>query len=601
MRRDTFNRLRAFVAALAFTVAAVAAAQSGSADVDAYTYTYDISQFGQALGQTTMSMERSAEGYTARSSVAVAGVFQADNVLETRPDGSATAYSISGTAQGAAFQIDVAFTDAGADLTFTQGGTTSTLSVPGEQPFYVFDNNFLEGFQLAADQVLAAGQERTFAGLVPQVASVAVLQFQAPKPGTVEYLGAEVQATQLDVAFAVPGQVLAMQLYLDEAGRILVLEQQPGNVRFVRRAAEEQPSQAAVDEAEAPAPEVPAPEASEGSSAAVRHATAQDLLQANAHCVMEQEVSVASTGETLVGRLTLPVAATLEDGRPAPTVLILPGSGAVDMDGNALPFISNQMYKQLAFELACHGYGALRVAKLGIAPSTGDGNAVTLSTYAQNTADWLALLATLPGVDGSRLAVLGHSEGGLVALYSVAAGYAQPAAVVTLAAPGRPLDVLLREQLIASFVRSGIAGEDLARLTRQTDEAIAALSSVEGATLALEGDLAGNPIAESFAHAAGLLRSEFEQDPAQLATHVRVPALVLQGLKDVQVQRADGRRLADALPRATLLEFADLGHNLNRVPGAPETGMVPHPDTTVSATLVRSLVTWLNGYLRTAR
>src|SRR5690606_16746000 len=106
--------------------------------------------------------------------------------------------------------------------------------------------------------------------------------------------------------------------------------------------------------------------------------------------------------------------------------------------------------------------------------------------------------------------------------------------------------------------------------------------------------LAGNQIAASFAHAAGLLRSEMEQDPAQLAKAVQAPALVLQGLKDVQVLQVDGRSLADALPRGTLLEFADMGHNLNRVPGDPESGSIPDADSTVSATLVQSLVTWLN-------
>jgi len=556
------------------------------------TYTYDISQFGQNLGETTLTVQRGPDGYTTHSTVSVAGIFQAENTLTARPDGSALAYTIQGTAQGVAFRIDVAFTASGADLTITQGGATQSLTLPSEAPFYVFDNNFLEGFQLGADQVMATGEQLVLAALVPQVATVATLGFQAPQAGTVEYQGATVDATQIDVAFAVAGQVLAIKLYLDDAGNIIVLDQQPGNVRFVRRP-DEKPAAEATD--------VAAPANAPEGTAAARHATAEQALQANAHCVVEQEVSITSTGATLVGRLTLPVSATLEGGRPAPTVLILPGSGAVDMDGNSLPYISNAVYKQLAFELACGGYGALRVAKLGIPPSTGDGNAVTLSTYAQNTADWLAFLAEQPGVDPRRLALLGHSEGGLVALYAVAEGYARPAAVVTVASPGRPLDVLLREQLLASFVRSGLVGEQLAEMTRQTDEAIEALRHVEGTTLALEGDLAGNQIAASFAHAAGLLRSEFEQDPAELAAHVQVPALVMQGLKDVQVLQVDGRALAGALPRGTLLEFADLGHPMNFVPGAAESGMLPGPDAVLSGTLARSLVTWLDGYLRTAR
>lgn len=603
----------AWLAVLALSLPAVGAAQTGETTETATgpTYTYDIIQFGQTLGQTTLSVARGPTGYTTTASVTVAGLFQADNQLIARPDGSALTYTIEGTAQGAEFRIDAEFTDAGADLTLSQGGATPSMSVPSEAPFYVFDNNFLEGYQLAADQVMASGQQQVFAALVPQTVAVATLGFDAPKPGTVEYLGATLDVTQIDVALAVAGQALAIKLYLDGNGQILVLEQQPGAVRFVRQpddgAAEEatEVAKADVDRGDKPAAQAGgAPNgapAGTTTSASSRHRTAEEALLANAHCVTEREVSVTSTGETLFGRLTLPLKATGAGATPAPTLVLLPGSGAVDMDGNAHPLIVNGMYKQLAFELACHGYGALRVAKLGISPSTGDGNAVTLSTYSQNTADWLAFLAQQPGVDAARLGVLGHSEGGLVALHGAAQDLIKPAVVVLLATPGRPLAVLLREQLLASFERSGITGETLDELVRQTDEAIQAIGGVEGTALALEGDLADNQIAASFAHAAGLLRSEMEHDPAQLARRVQVPTLVMQGLKDLQVQQVDGRNLAAGLPRGTLLELPDMSHNLVRVPGDPESGIIPAADAVVSATLVQSLVTWLNGHLRTAR
>lgn len=605
MKQNLKRNLMALLGALLLGLAAIGAAQTNTAQTDtastAVVYTYDISQFGQTLGQTTMGLQRGPNGYTTDSNVNVAGIFLADNHMEARPDGSALAYSIEGTAQGAPFRIDVAFTDAGAELTLVQGGVTQNMTLPSEAPLYVVDNNFLEGFQLMADQVMASGEQQVFTALVPQVAAQATLGVSAPKAGTVEYRGSTLDVTQLDVAYVVGGQTLTMQLFLDADGHILVLEQQPGAVRFVRHAPEAGASGAPAEESDASADErAEKADAELADKATAQPVTAEAALRINAQCLMEQELSVRSTGETLVGRLTLPVSATLEGGAPAPTLLLLPGSGAVDMDGNALPFITNAMYKQLAFELACNGYGLLRVAKLGIAPSSGDANAVTLATYAQNAADWLALLAEQPGVDPNRLGLIGHSEGGLISLYTVAEGYAAPAVVVLLASPGRPLDAVLREQLLASFTRSGITGAALTELERQTDEAIAAIHNVEGTALVLEGDLAENQIAASFAHAAGLLRSMMAVDPAELAAEVGAPTLVAQGLKDVQITQADSGRLQAALASGTLLEFANMGHSFNHVPGDPESGMLPRADEVVSPTLVRALTTWLHGHLRTA-
>lgn len=590
MNRNRKSKILTFGVIVALTVAVWTALANGQSAPDlatAPTHVYDITQFGQTLGQTSMTILRSPEGTTARSTVTITGLLQAENVLVTRPDGSAVSYQLNGVAQGAAFQLDALFSEGVAEITFTQGGASQAATLGSGEPYYVFDNNFLEGFQVAADQVMAAGHGRVFHALVPQTLAEATLTFSDPQGSQVELDGQTVDVTVISVQFDVAGQQLIMALMLDEAGDLLVLEQQPGMVRFVRRAADDEGAQedgANSSDAAAPAPPL----------------TAERSLQANAHCVAEREVTIQSTGETLYGRLTLPVSATT-GGAPAPVLLILPGSGAVDVDGNAPPFIVNQGYRQLAFELACHGYGALRVAKLGIAPSTGDANAVTLQTYAQNTADWLAFLTEQPEVNASRIGILGHSEGGLIALYAAANDYVRPAVIVLAASPGRPLDVLLREQLIASFVRGGATGEDLDAWIKVTDEALEAVRASEGPTLEMVGELRINPIAASFAHAAGLLRSEFEQDPAELATHVSAPVLVVQGLKDIQVLQVDGRNLAAALPNGTLLEFADLSHNMVHVPGDALSGMVPAPDAVLSETLKQAVVTWLNGHLRAAR
>jgi len=315
------------------------------------------------------------------------------------------------------------------------------------------------------------------------------------------------------------------------------------------------------------------------------------------------KVSVESTGATLQGLLSLPVKGVAERG--APTLVLLPGSGPVDLRGNSAPLITNAGYEQLANALGCRGYGVLRIAKLGIAPSTGDGNAVTLDTYAENTAAWLALLAETPGVDAGRLGLIGHSEGGLVALYATAEGVIEPKTLVLLATPGRSFGVLLREQILASARRGGADQPALDRLGEQVDDVLEAIEGTTGVRLEPEGEmaerLADNPVVALFAHAAGLIRSEMAQDPAALIAGLDLPVVIFQGGKDLQVLPVDGRTLAAASPTSLYLELANLSHSLIEVKGRPVEGLVPRSDDVISQTLVNALATFLNGSLRLAR
>ena len=474
------------------------------------------------------------------------------------------------------------FHDAGVTLTLTQAGQTSSFELPANEPLYVVDNNFIDGLQVIARRAATTpGVELDVAIVVPQVAALGRTTAVAQEAmEELEHAEATLTVRRVDIVMTVAGQSIPSTVWLDEAGDIVVLEQAAGAVRFVRREGTGDTGAAAA-----------------GAGAA---AGASAFLEATSGCVDVTEVSIESTGETLAGLLTLPVA---EDGAAStavPTVLILPGSGAVDLAGNAAPIIRNSGLAQLAYALGCHGYGVLRVAKLGIAPSTGDGNAVTLDTYAQNTADWLSFLADHPGVDPQRLVLMGHSEGGLVSLYAAATRSLDPAALVLIATAGRPLGVLLEEQLLARNEEAGASPEQLAELATQVRQALGAIESSTGTRLDLVGELADNPVAQMFAHAAGLLRTEMQQDPAALIAGLDMPILIVQGEKDLQVLPVDGSILAAAAPTAVLVTPENLTHNLVDVAGPALEGLVPGPDAEISSALLVAVATFLDEHLRSA-
>ena len=455
--------------ALALAAAQPAAGNQAANVYDLFQGPANVGEFGATF---TPSDPAAAGAGTDLSGVSdsyatVPGILDFAATLTVSQDGSALSYLLTGTVQGVAVEIAAEFHDAGVTITATQAGQTSSFELVASEPVYVVDNNFIDGLQLIARRAVATpGVEIDVAIVVPQVVLLGrATAVASENVEELDHAGATLTANRVEVTMAVAGQTVASTVWLDEAGDIVVLAQPAFGVRFVRRAA------GAADPAGG------------GVEDAAVVAGAQAFLDSTRSCVTSSDVTVASTGETLAGVLTLP--ADLGEAGRAPTVLVLPGSGAVDMAGNALPVVRNSGLEQLAYALGCHGFGVLRIAKLGLPPSTGDGNAVTLDTYAQNTADWLALLAAHPGVDPARIGLLGHSEGGLVALYAAASGLVDPTALVLIAAAGRPMDVLLAEQLLARAEESGATEEQVAELSGQVGEAIAAIKASTGTRLDL--------------------------------------------------------------------------------------------------------------------
>lgn len=244
------------------------------------------------------------------------------------------------------------------------------------------------------------------------------------------------------------------------------------------------------------------------------------------------------------------------DAANTPVVLIIPGSGPTDRDGNSPLGVAASSYRLLAEALAAKGISTARIDKRGMFGSkaaVADANKVTIGDYAADIASWVRALKDKTG--RSCIWLAGHSEGGLVAL--AAADGPNVCGLVLIATAGRRLDVVIREQIAANPANAPIEAEANAAL-----DALAKGEHVDVAAMppVLAQGLF-NPAVQDF------LIDVFHHDPAALIARVDKPVLIASGLKDMQVTRQDAAALAAAQPKARLVLIEGMSHTLKQVAG----------------------------------
>ena len=292
---------------------------------------------------------------------------------------------------------------------------------------------------------------------------------------------------------------------------------------------------------------------------------------------VESELTFTNAGLTLHGTLTLP-----EGAGPWPGLVFVAGSGPTDRDGNSLAGLSTDMYKQLAHGLALLGIASLRYDKRGLPSSEGtfDMAATTMEDFAHDATAAVRALQAISGIE--RIYLLGHSEGGTLALIAARDG-APVRGLILISTLGRPFSLVVREQLARQLPEAMLA---------QFDTAWAAYLGADSAVnyppvLASLFQPVNRRFVQSWEHA----------NTPGLVAGLEVPILIVQGETDVQVTPADARALAAANPNATLELLPGVNHVLKEAEG--ETAMAQMASYTNAAIpLATGVVALIAGWIR---
>jgi uncharacterized protein len=269
---------------------------------------------------------------------------------------------------------------------------------------------------------------------------------------------------------------------------------------------------------------------------------------ANAAAPLETLIEARGPMGPLKGTMLAPAAGM------GPVVLIIPGSGPTDRDGNNPGGVLAAPYRLLAEGLVAHGVTTVRVDKRGMFGSvsaTTDANAVTIADYVTDVHAWTTVIRQR--TRASCIWLLGHSEGGLVAM-AAANNQQDVCGLILVSAAGRPMGEVIRDQITANPANAPLLGQ--------------ALPAIDALEAGKHVDTANMPPAllRLFRpQVQGFLISAFSYDPSHLLMDYPKPVLILQGQRDLQVHEADARILKEADPQATLVLLNDVNHVLKSV------------------------------------
>ncbi|MCA0360481.1 MAG: alpha/beta fold hydrolase [Armatimonadetes bacterium] len=294
------------------------------------------------------------------------------------------------------------------------------------------------------------------------------------------------------------------------------------------------------------------------------------------------EVTMQGAGIELAGVLTVPSGVT----KNAPAILLMPGSGPTDRDGNQPGFTTN-LLKDLSEALAGEGYVTLRFDKRPVAryqsvwpktlPEIGP-----FFNWDNHIADAKAaaeFLKSRPEVDKKRIAILGHSEGGL---FATAIGKDVGAkALLLLGSPGRNMGDILYGQVAAQVSAAPWDDAKKAEFNRRHRQTIDHLTK----TGEIHSETPSELLGLYNASAKDLMVGYFRATPLPWVEAFKGPIFIANGESDVQILAKEDATLLEAAAKknkkrpVSLVIVPEASHNFKLgtpgITGPIAPGLVP--------------------------
>lgn len=296
-----------------------------------------------------------------------------------------------------------------------------------------------------------------------------------------------------------------------------------------------------------------------------------------AQFVVEEKVLKTPTGN-LKGTLMLPTKA-----KKFNLVIIHPGSGGTDRNGNGGAALKANSYRLIAEALVQKNTATLLMDKRGVGASMGAVKSeatLRFDDYANDLASWIKFIKSDKRV--GKIFIVGHSEGSLLGM--IAAQKEKVNGYISLAGAGESIDKIIVWQYAQQLPKAATVVDSL--FTRMRNEQ--KIDSVPPYLMSIF-----RPSVQPY------IASWIKYNPCEEIKKLTIPVLILQGSTDIQVEIKQAEMLHACNPKAAYKIIDGMNHILKQAPMDRQKNIATYTD--VSLPLIPGLVDELVDFINKKR
>jgi len=315
-----------------------------------------------------------------------------------------------------------------------------------------------------------------------------------------------------------------------------------------------------------------------------------------------EEVTFTNDGITFAGTLTVP-----NSGNNFPAVVLIAGSGPHDRNEEVF---NHKPFLVLADALSRNGFAVLRYDERGVGATVGGDPLAPTEPLATDAMAALRYLKSRPEVDATRAGLMGHSEGGMIAIMNAAQHPDEVPFIVSLAGTGVD-GVELGMQQFKLLNKAMGTVPDSADL-RFNEEALRIIAA-EKDSVALRNkmiafyqshpeqlkDVGDKMTIDQLVDMALITSCVIQYDPTENLKRVKCPMLAINGMLDAQVACEENLEAIKRLvPHATVKPYEGLNHFFQTCSGWVGSTQYAVIRETMAPQVLEDIVNWLQDVTR---